>query len=243
MKWLVLAILSALLVAPYGVNRMDDRPSLVELADLTQQHDPETLLARLGAPIERKFLPIGFTDASPLDPSLQAQELEAFRAAGMETLIGVHTFNVSLEQDSAGAPSLSASPAASVNPDLYESGTISYLVFEQPIDAATLGEFETQFIAAIGQGAGQESVEEIPFDDSVALRLQSSSEVNGVPMHMQWLVIPIGNVVAITSVVSASDTLDNAAFSLVNERLAASAIQWLAKQLASMPVGYHDAVA
>lgn len=197
--------------------------------------DPERLLMRLNTPITDDLLPTGFAGARPLTNELLADQRARFDEA-FPDLRGSVFYTVQYTPAAASATPAQpvASPVARGLRTAFTSGTLTYLLFDAPIDQARLGALGDQLQQALDTDAQAGTVETITVNDAPAILVSFATVVNALEFHIEWIAVPVGNVVVVAMVTEGSETFDETRFRDDNEALAMSGIAYLQRILDDM---------
>jgi hypothetical protein len=235
-KRMALLILAALLLAvPLPISAQDD----VDIAATGEQVtavDSERLLMRLNTPIPEDLLAEPFSEPSPLNKELLAEQRAQFDEA-LPDLRGSAVYTVTYTPESSAGmteASPTASPTVRGSQRAFSSGTLFYLLFDDPVDASDIDAFGARIQEALGTDAQAGSVEEITVSDAAAVLVSSVTVVNAIEFHTEWIAIPVGDVVVVAMITEGSDTFDEGRFRNDNEALALSGIAYLQRIIDDM---------
>jgi hypothetical protein len=234
-KRLVVTLLALFILSPVATLRAQDAtdPDIAALAAQVASVDSERLLMRLNTPLPAELLPASFTDPQPLGAQLLSEQRAHFDET-LEDISGSAIYTVDYTPASVTAspsPQATASPAASRMPrgphTVFTSATLSYLLFDAPVDLETLEAFGRNIQAALGTEAQAGTFEEVTVNDAPALLVSTVTLVNALEFHTEWIAIPVGNVVVIAMITEGSDTFDETRFRADNEALAIAGVAYL----------------
>lgn len=240
MKRLVVTVLALFLLSPVAtaIAQDDADPDIAAVAEQLSSVDSERLLMRLNTPIPAEMLPASFSEPKPLGPELLAEQRQQF-AETLEGIRGSAVYTLQYMPVPAMASpspvvdaSAVASPAARGPLAAFTSGSLAYLLFDEPVaDMATFG---TALQTALGTDAQAGTMEAITVHDTPAILVSSTSVVNALEFHTEWIAMPVGNVVVIAMVTEGSNTFDEERFRADNASLALAGISYLERILAEM---------
>jgi hypothetical protein len=235
-KRMALLILAALLLAVPMATAAQDDVDIAATGEQVSAVDSERLLMRLNTPIPEELLSEPFSEPSPLNKDLQAEQRAQFDEA-LPDLRGSAIYTVAYTPDDAvlsedATPM--ASPTARGSQRAFSSGTLIYLLFDDPVDASDLDAFGVRIQGALGTDAQAGSVEEIEVSNAPAVLVSSVVVVNAIEFHTEWIAIPVGDVVIVAMITEGSDTFDEARFRADNEALAVSGVAYLQRIIDDM---------
>lgn len=242
MKRLVVTLLALFILSPVATIGAQEvtEPDIAALAEQVASVDSERLLMRLNTPLPAELLPASFTDPQPLGAQLLSEQ----RAHFDETLEGISgsaiytvdytPVSVAASPTARQASSPVASPMARGPHTVFTSATLSYLLFDEPVDLATLEAFGGNIQAALGTEAQAGTFEEVTVNDAPALLVSTVTVVNALEFHTEWIAIPVGNVVVIAMITEGSNTFDEDRFRAHNEALAIAGVAYLQRIVQEM---------
>lgn len=240
MKRLALILLATMLVWSTTPIAAQDDIDIPAVGEQVASVDPERLLMRLNTPIPDDLLPPPFSAAAPLTADLLTEQrtrfvetLEDLRGSAIYTVEYAPAAVVASPQPSA-ATSPMASPMARGPKTAFTSGTLTYLLFNAPVELADIGALGDDIQAALGTDALAGTVEQITVNDAPALLVSTVTVVNALEFHTEWIAIPVGNVVVVAMVTEGSDTFDQARFRADNQALAVSGVAYLQRIVEEM---------
>lgn len=229
MKPMVLLILAALLLAFSAPISAQDDIDIAATGEQVSAVDSERLLMRLNTPISADLLPDPFSDPEPMNRELLAEQRAQFDVA-LPDLRGSAVYTLAYAPDigsGTAAASPEASPVSRGSQTAFSSGTLIYLLFDDPVNIEDLDAFGGSIQEALGTEALAGSVEEITIDGVPAVRVSVVTVVNAIEFHSEWIALPLGDVVVVAMITEGSDTFDEARFREDNEALAISGVAYL----------------
>ena len=242
MKRLVVTLLALVLLTPVTTILAQEAadPDIAAIGEQISSVDSERLLMRLNTPIPADLLPESFADPQPLGANLLSEQ----RAHFDETLEGISGSAIYTVEYVPGSVMASATPRGNASPaaspaargplTVFTSATLSYLLFDAPVDMEGLEAFGGNIQAALGTEAQAGTIEEVTVNDVPALLVSTVTLVNALEFHTEWIAIPVGNVVVIAMITEGSDTFDEDRFRVDNEALAVAGIAYLQRIVEEM---------
>lgn len=227
MKHLTLIALAVMLLWSSLPAAAQDPINVPMVGEQVMRVDAERLLMRLNTPIADELLPPGFAGARPLGDQLLAEQRARFDQT-FDDLGGSVFYTVKYTPAAvSGTPRAAASPVARGPKTAFTSATLTYLLFNAPVGEEQLGALGDQLQQALGTDAQAGTVETITVNDAPAILVSSTTVVNALEFHIEWIAIPVGNVVVVAMVTEGSETFDETRFRDDNEALAMSGIAYL----------------
>lgn len=241
MKRLVVTLLALLLMSPAVAMAAQDAPApdIATVGEQVAAVDNERLLMRLNTPVPADLLPAEFSTPQPLDESLHSEQRSRFDDA-LEGLHGSVSYTVeympaSLDASSpVSSESPTASPSARGPVTVFTSGTLTYLLFDTPVDANDMESLGASLQTALGTEAQGGTVEVVTVQDAPAIHISTVTVVNALDFHTEWIALPVGNVVVVAMVTEGSDTFDEQRFREDNESLALAGVAYLQRIVEEM---------
>ncbi len=228
MKHLAIIALAIMLVWSPARAAAQDAVDVAAVGEQVATVDPERLLMRLNTPIPDDILPAGFAGAKPLSDEMLPEQRARFDTT-FPNLNGSVFYTVKYTPAAAsGTPvRATASPAARGPKTAFTSGTLTYLLFDAPVDEAQMSGLGDQLQQALGTDAQSGTVEMITVNDAPAILVSSTTVVNALEFHIEWIAVPVGSVVVVAMVTEGSETFDDTRFRNDNEALAISGVAYL----------------
>lgn len=232
-----LTLLTVLLASPVLTTGAQETVDIQAVADEVTAVDSERLLMGLNTPIPNDLLPAPFSNPRLMENETLAQQRATFSEAfpGLSGSV-VYTANYMPEPATASPVAATASPEATPGGSpagrspqaIFSSSTLTYLVYNEPVDTVDQDAFASSLQTALGSEAQQGTVEWITVNDVPAVRVSAMTVVNAVEIHAQWIAVPVGSVVVIGMVMTGTDSFEEDAFNADNEALVLSGIRYLA---------------
>lgn len=234
----LMALLFGAMVVAAPVVTAQGAPDIAAVAADVTDSDPERLLNALETPIPVDLLPAGFAEATYVDPEAVSGASPAIDEGTSAGVIGTTSYSVIYQQQPGegtptSSPQAMASPEATGPTNLYSTAGLHYVVFDHAFDAGTLEDFDQAIRATIGQQAADMEVEEITIGDTPAYRFTIQTEINAVPVFMQWVAIPVGNVAVLGMVMLGGQDVDVDALAADAQALALAGIVHLGNTAAN----------
>lgn len=223
----LLALFTCLLgvtLAMAPVAYAQDDVDIAAVAEKISGLEPEALIAALHDPMEDDALPEAFSAAhfvDPMDASAGIDESE------MNDIVGSVTYALTYQPAAPATPSPQASPRTGGPERIYNLASVHYLIFEQPLDATTMESFDETLRNSIGDQAVNAEVEEITIQDTASYRISIETETNGIPIVIEWVAIPIGNVAVVSMTMTGGEAVDIGALQADAEALALASAEHL----------------
>ena len=242
MKRLVVTLLALIIMSPAATVLAQDATDLdiTAIGEQVASVDSERLLMRLNTPLSADLLPPAFSDPKPLAADLLSEQ----RARFLETLDGIRGSAIYTVEYMPATAMASPSPVAAATPTaspaargpltVFTSATVSYLLFDEPVDIADLEVFGGTIQAALDTEAQAGTLEQVTVNGSPALLVSTVTLVNALEFHTEWIAIPVGNVVVVAMLTEGSDTFDEDRFRADNEALAVAGIAYLQRIVEEM---------
>lgn len=234
----LLALLFGTTIATAPLASAQDSPDIAAVAADVMDSDPAGLLSDLETPIPADLLPEGFTEASYVDPDAVSGASPAIDEETAPGVIGTTSYSVIYQQSTGGgspvsSPEAAPSPQASGPTNLYSTAGLHFVAFDHEFDASTLEDFDQAIMATTGQQATDMEIEEISINDTPAYRFTIQTEINAVPVYMQWVAIPVGNIAVLGMVMLGGQDVDLDALAADAEALALAGIVHLGNTAAN----------
>lgn len=242
MKRLVVTLLALFILSPVATALAQDTadPEIAAIGEQVASVDTERLLMRLNTPLADDLLPESFANPQPLGADLLSEQRAHFDET-LEGISGSAIYTVdyapvpaSASPTTSGNASPAASPAARGPHTVFTSATLSYLLFDSPVDLQTLEAFGGNIQEALGTEAQAGTFEQVTVNDAPALLVSTVTLVNALEFHTEWIAIPVGNIVVIAMITEGSDTFDEDRFRADNEALAVAGVAYLQRIVEEM---------
>lgn len=191
------------------------------ISDQIASLSPKDIQAALHSPIPDDQLPPGFSDATFLDQDDATMQTRETGATGSVTFSLVYMPEGDATPD-AQAPSRTGGPGR-----LYNTASTTYLIFDAPLTGDALKGFEDILRAAIGDQATGAEARHITVADQQAWNITVETEINGIPIIMDWVAIPVGKVAVVSMTMSGGESVDRDALLSDAEHLSVAAIDHL----------------
>lgn len=234
MKRLTIIALAIMLVWSSAPAAAQDAIDVTAVGEQVATVDAERLLMRLNTPIGDDLLPQGFAGAKPLGDELLADQRARFDETFTDLSGSVFYSAKYTPLATSGTPGTTASPVARGPKTAFTSATLTYLLFASPVGEEQMSALGDQLQQALGTDAQAGTVETITVNDAPAILVSSTTVVNALEFHIEWIAIPVGNVVVVAMVTEGSETFNETRFRDDNEALALSGIAYLQRIVEDM---------
>lgn len=225
----ILLALSLLLGVAFATAPLASAQSDVDIEGVSEtvlSADPNTLLTALETPMTDEILPAGFSAAEFVDPEQATGEEGVIPSADLEGTVGSVAYLLSYEPSGSATPSGEASPEAGLGAFAFGMGSLNYVAFEDELGPDDMEKFKQGAEEGIAGSAGAKpaasstdatpaagstenaTVENITIGDTDAVLLTYVVEEQGVQSVVQMIAVPVGNVMVMSMVVYASETVD-----------------------------------
>lgn len=195
------SILALALLSFQGTATPQDT-AIPELAKILKPLPVGEIETALHAPIADDQLPTAFTDASIIDQqdaTMQAADIGAERSV---------TWTLAYTPGGASTPEARTTPRATGPEQVYNTASITYLVFEDNLTPEILEGFDEILRSSIGDQAADAEVQDITVAGQPAWFVSVETETNGIPIVMDWIAVPVGKVVVISMTMSGGEAVN-----------------------------------
>jgi hypothetical protein len=227
---ILLAILTGLLgvtlvMAPVVHAQSDVDISMV--AETVADLEPAVLIAALEDPMADDALPSQFSDAALIDPAEAGAGSAGLDNDGVEDSVGTVTYGLTYQPEAPATPSVQASPRAGGPERIYNLASVHYMIFDHQLDASALEQFDETLRESIGDQAVDSEVQQITIQDTPAYLISIETEINGIPIVMEWTAIPVDTVAVVSMTMTGGETVDIEALQSDSEALALASVAHL----------------
>lgn len=195
-----------------------DIPALAEaIAPLSANE----IQATLHTPIPDDQLPPAFGDATAIDQDTSMMEASALGAAGSVS------FSLAYTPGEGSTPEAQTPTRTSGPNQLYSTASITYLIFDEPLAPEKLTEFDKILRDSLGDQAAEARVQEITVAGQPAYLVSGETEINGIPIILDLVAVPVGKVAVVSMTMSGGAAVDRDALLNDAEALSLAAIDHL----------------
>jgi|GEM_PF-3432497 len=231
---LVAATGAMLLLAP--VASAQSSIDIPEIASHLAATDTNALISSLQKPMANDTLPTGFADAIKVD-SGDAIPPSSFPED--QQPLAIVSYSLTYSPGGGATPEAGATPPAGGPERIYNNAAVYYVLFDQPRDPENMDQVDAILRTVVGDLAVDEDTRHITIADTTAALISIENELNGVPLIMDWIALPVGNVVVISMTMAGGEAADNPQAQADAEALISAALIHLdsAAENATTPAG------
>lgn len=215
---LLTAILAWLLIAS-STTVASDTVDVTRIASAIAPLQADQIATALQAPVPDDALPPAFNDASPLKQEDEAPYMAAGAAASV-------SYSMTYTPDTEPTPE-AASPRPSGPGRTFNTASITYLVFEEELTTDMLADFDEIFLATVSDQDATAETQEITIADQPAWLISIETEINGIPILIDWVAVPVGKVAVLSMTMSGGTAVDRESLLADAEALSLAAITHL----------------
>ncbi|HWV25083.1 MAG TPA: hypothetical protein VNZ58_12900 [Thermomicrobiales bacterium] len=191
------------------------------IAEMLAPLSPKEIQTALHAPITDDQLPAGFSGASLIG---QAEAESQVAEVGATDSV---TYSVLYMPGGEPTPGSQTPSRASGPARLYNTASISYLIFDESLSQEDLAGFDDMLRTMVGDQATGADVQEISVAGFPAYLISTETETNGIPIVIDWVAVPVGKVVVIGMTMSGGESVDQNALGEDANALSIAAINHL----------------
>ena len=232
---LVLSMLMGVVFSTSPLASAQEDVDIQAVSETVLGAEAEALLTGLETPIADADLPAGFSAAEFVDPDQATGEEGVIPAEDLDGTLGSVAYMIGYEPSA--TDDAVASPESGAAPLSFGFSSLNYVVFEDELGPEELEEFkagveegiagESAATPAAGEASENATVEDITVGDTDAVLLTYIIEEEGVQSVVQMVAVPVGNVMVMSMVVLAAESVDADALRADAESLALSGVDYL----------------
>lgn len=220
-----IVITLSLAVAPASAGQHD--VDIATIGTRTLEQDPQEILARLQKAPPANDLPSPFSEPAYIDPSTMSGTSTGIDESSLAGIVGTALYSFVYEPG--GIPATPgaapvASPQAGGPVRLYSVSSLHYVVFDHEVSPDALIDLNAALKTTLGDEAAASEVHEVTINDTPAYRFAMDTEINDVPIHAEWIAIPVGSVAVISMAMSGGEDVDLETLAADAEALALTGI-------------------
>lgn len=231
---LAIATGTMLLLAP--IASAQSPINIPDIADHLATVDSNALSTSLQQPMANDALPAGFADAIPAD---SGDALSPSKFPEDQQPVAMVSYSLTYAPGGGATPEAGATPPSGGPERIYNNAAIYYLLFDETQDPEDMDRVDAILRTVVGDLAAGEETRQITIADTTANLISIETELNGVPLMMDWIAVPVGNVLVISMTMAGGEAADSPQAQADAEALVSAAITHLgsAAENATTPAG------